>query len=223
MAVSQVADNKFRALDFGSGTGNVTGKLLDLGFEVTAVDLSSEMSKILKLKFKKDVEIGKLHLLSFNIDEVQVEGSFDFVSCYSVIHHLPNYLGTVRKLARLIRKGGILYFDHEPAPLFTQRNPDCFLNHAISFAHYFTEGLLDRLYFWSFNVPKFDYSKADVHARNGELNYRRIVGMLRKKGFNIVDFRSYYSADSWFRLPLAPFHKIMTGPNTALLIAKKTM
>jgi 2-polyprenyl-3-methyl-5-hydroxy-6-metoxy-1,4-benzoquinol methylase len=41
-----------RALDFGSGTGNITGKLLELGYTVTAVDISSEMCRILEKKFK---------------------------------------------------------------------------------------------------------------------------------------------------------------------------
>jgi len=222
IAVSQVEDNRFRALDFGSGTGNVTGKLLDLGFKVTAVDLSREMSKILKLKYEKDVENGKLNILNFNIDKVQMEGNFDFVACYSVIHHLPHYFETIRKLARLTRKGGILYVDHEPAPLFAERNPRCILNRAVNYVHCFTKDLLNCLHFWSVNIPKLDYSKADVRSKRGDLDYERIMDVLRKEGLSIVEFYSYYLADSWFRLPTAPFHKIVAGPNVTLLIAKKT-
>ncbi|MGA2683082.1 MAG: methyltransferase domain-containing protein [Candidatus Bathyarchaeia archaeon] len=221
-AVSQVEGNRFRALDFGSGTGNVTGKLLDLGFEVTAIDLSPEMNKILKLKYSKDVVTRKLQILNLNIDKVQMEGDFDFVACFSVLHHLPDYIGTLRKLARLIRKGGVFYLDFEPAPLFPERNPRFILNRAVKFSHYFTRSLLNRLYFWSVNLPKLDYSKADVYADSGDLDYELIINVLREEGLRIVKFYSYFFADSWFRLPTAPFYKVVSVPDKTLLIAKKT-
>ena len=36
------------ALDFGAGTGNITNKLLNLGYSVHAVDISKNMCKILR-------------------------------------------------------------------------------------------------------------------------------------------------------------------------------
>ena len=47
-----VSDNQKKALDFGSGTGNLTGKLLSLGHKVTAIDISAEMCAILKNRYK---------------------------------------------------------------------------------------------------------------------------------------------------------------------------
>jgi SAM-dependent methyltransferase len=222
IAVSQVEDNRYRALDFGSGTGNVTGKLLNLGFEVTAVDLSPEMNEVLKQKYAKDVATGKLHILNLNIDKVQMEGDFDFISCFSVLHHLPDHIRTIRKLTSLTKKGGILYFDHEPAPISSEKNPHRIVYRAVSFIHYITKDGLNRLYFCGVDVPKLDYSKADVFADLGDLDYEHIINTLREEGFNIVEFYSYYRADSWFRVPTASLYKVIAGPDVTLLIAKKT-
>jgi 2-polyprenyl-3-methyl-5-hydroxy-6-metoxy-1,4-benzoquinol methylase len=54
-----VADNRVRAkkaLDVGAGTGNLTGKLLQMGYEVTAIDISAEMCKILESKYTNYLE-----------------------------------------------------------------------------------------------------------------------------------------------------------------------
>ena len=43
-----VTDNQKNALDIGAGSGNLTGKLLLMGYNVTAVDISAEMCAILQ-------------------------------------------------------------------------------------------------------------------------------------------------------------------------------
>ena len=89
-----VTDNHKKALDFGAGTGNLTGKLLSLGYNVTAIDISAEMCAILKNKFKKDIADKKLIVINSPIERVDFEAvEFDLIACYSVIHHLPDYAG----------------------------------------------------------------------------------------------------------------------------------
>ena len=48
-----VSENHKVALDFGAGTGNLTGKLLQMGYTVTAVDISAEMCVILQEKIRR--------------------------------------------------------------------------------------------------------------------------------------------------------------------------
>jgi SAM-dependent methyltransferase len=97
-----------RALDFGCGSGNVTARLLELGMDVTAADLSPE--------FLQDVErrygVPTLRLNGRDLAGVP-DGSFDLVAAYSVLHHIPDYLAAVRELARVTAPGGIVYLDHE--------------------------------------------------------------------------------------------------------------
>ena len=55
-----IADNKKEALDFGAGTGNLTGKLLRMDYKVTAVDISAEMCAVLKKRFQVFFGIWKI-------------------------------------------------------------------------------------------------------------------------------------------------------------------
>jgi SAM-dependent methyltransferase len=41
------------------------------------------------------------------------DGSFDLVTAYSVLHHVPDYLGILDELVRVLRPGGVLHLDHE--------------------------------------------------------------------------------------------------------------
>lgn len=35
------------------------------------------------------------------------------VATYSVLHHIPDYLGVIKELIRVTKPGGIIYIDHE--------------------------------------------------------------------------------------------------------------
>jgi len=69
--------------EFGAGTGNLTGRLLARGIDVTAVEPSPEMREILIDKIK-DVNVQDGHFLSF-----EAEGTNSFVSTYA-FHHLTD-------------------------------------------------------------------------------------------------------------------------------------
>jgi SAM-dependent methyltransferase len=97
-----------RALDFGCGSGNLTGHLVELGMEVTAADLSPEFLDTVERRFGVDT----LRLNGRDLSGVP-DGSYDLVAAYSVLHHIPDYLAAVRELARVTAPGGIVYIDHE--------------------------------------------------------------------------------------------------------------
>ena len=82
--------NQKKALDFGAGTGNLTGKLLHLDYQVTAIDISAEMCTILKKKYKTYLDTKKLIVINSPIEDVKFDKEeFDLITCYSVLHHLP--------------------------------------------------------------------------------------------------------------------------------------
>ena len=117
-----VADNRVhtkRALDFGAGTGNLTVKLLQMGYEVTAIDLSAEMCKILEKKCRHYLEAKKLVVLNSPIEDVSFDrDEYDLITCYSVLHHLPDYVDVIQRLCGLLKKGGVMYLDHEISPFY---------------------------------------------------------------------------------------------------------
>lgn len=114
-AVRHVATDSRRALDFGAGTGNLTAKLLGLGFEVCAADVSAGMLDVLARQLRRAVEESRLRtqVLTGEFPLPFRDGEFAFVGTYSVLHHVPDYLAAVRELTRVLAPGGVLFVDHE--------------------------------------------------------------------------------------------------------------
>src|SRR5262245_29528829 len=82
------------ALDFGSGTGNLTSKLLQLGAHVFAADLSPGMLQRIDDQHRDEWCYGRLRtiLLDGTLPLPFPAGHFGFVAAYSVLHHVPDYL-----------------------------------------------------------------------------------------------------------------------------------
>lgn len=107
------AGGRVRALDVGAGTGNLTRHLLDEGCGVTALDLSGDMLQVLQRNLapaepdRLRTVVGSASRLPFD------DGCYDFVGCYSVLHHVLDYIGVVREMTRVLKPGGVLFIDHE--------------------------------------------------------------------------------------------------------------
>lgn len=214
---AQVDNQSFKALDFGAGTGNITQKLLSIGYTVTAIDISPDMCEKLIKKEQHMVELNRLKVLNVNLDKTDLTEQFDLVTGYSVIHHLPNYLKTLEKLANLVKPGGIFYFDHE-AP--QQTISPGIVDNFILKLYYFTEKKTNAAYMklHRIKLPSINYSLADVHT---QLDWQSITQMLRQKGFT-VEIQPHYVNDSRFNTPLSYLRKKILKANSAMLIAKKT-
>lgn len=92
-----VTDNQKSALDVGAGTGNLTGKLLQMGYKVTAIDISPEMCTNLQRKYNAYLKNNKLTIINSPIENLTYDaGKFDLITCYSVLHHLPDYITALR-------------------------------------------------------------------------------------------------------------------------------
>lgn len=100
-----------RVLDFGAGTGNLTMKFLARGCHVTAADVSDRSLHMLQQKAGQSGALSTTVLHGRDIP--YPEETFDVVACYSVLHHVPDYLQAVREMSRVLRCGGYLYIDHE--------------------------------------------------------------------------------------------------------------
>lgn len=105
------------AYDVGCGTGNLVLKLLNMGYEVQAVDISEEMLNVLRGKIDDQNQDninfhngGADEFLNKNIESPSV------ISFSSVLHHLPDYYETLDKAFEKLKPGGLLYVVHEPLP-----------------------------------------------------------------------------------------------------------
>jgi SAM-dependent methyltransferase len=91
-------------VEIGPGTGQATGRLLDLGASVTAVELSAEFAALLEEKFAGrafSVVVGPYE------DVALRPASFDIVAAATSFHWVPAEAG-LRRSAELLRPGGCL-------------------------------------------------------------------------------------------------------------------
>jgi 2-polyprenyl-3-methyl-5-hydroxy-6-metoxy-1,4-benzoquinol methylase len=215
----QIQSDDLSALDFGAGTGNVTEKLLTLGFHVVAVDLSEEMLAVLRMKNKQSLDSGRLKTLALNIDGATIKEQFDMVTSYSVLHHLPDYLRSLKELLRLVKLGGICYIDHERVPKEYVGSRNGLVKKIINFSYWLINfKFLLRLYNFGVKLPTLDHSKADVHE---ELDYPAIFQLFRREGFEIVSFAPYYANLTPFSTPLNILHHFVEKANYVLIIARR--
>lgn len=112
------------ALDFGSGTGNVTRHLLAAGCAVIAADVSARSLDLLRARYGPQGHVRTLMIGDAAPGVVLREGPFDIVCAYSVLHHVPDYIAAVRELVGALRFGGVLYIDHEASPSYWRGDPE---------------------------------------------------------------------------------------------------
>jgi ubiquinone/menaquinone biosynthesis C-methylase UbiE len=219
-----VADNQRKALDFGAGTGNLTGKLLSMGYHVTAIDISAEMCAILRKKYKTYLEAKKLVVINSPMEDVSFDGGeFDLITCYSVLHHLPDYVAAVRRLSVFLKRGGVMYLDHEASPFYWKDEPDNIAN-LVKHVYFHSNPLLNAFYFEiiGMNVPSLDYTLSDYwHKKEHALDHEKIECVFEEKGFDFFTRVDYHLKGSWILNPIFPIYKRICKPEMSFWVAKK--
>lgn len=112
-ALSLICNNSSptTALDVGTGSGNLSRHLLDLGLNVTAADVSQGFLDLVEHRFLGK-SITTLKLNGRDLSNIP-SSSFDVVAVYSVLHHIPDYIAAIKEMARVCSIGGIIFIDHE--------------------------------------------------------------------------------------------------------------
>ncbi len=103
-----------RLLDLGTGSGLVPRcamGLFDLRF---GIDLSPRILALNRPAFD-GAAAADVDRLPFP------DGSFDVVTGFAVLHHLPTFEGLAGELARVLGRGGVFYSDHDMDEGFFRR------------------------------------------------------------------------------------------------------
>lgn len=108
-----------RVLEVGAGHGGYTEPVLAAGHEVVAVEMSAASLAELTRRFGSNDRFTGVHDLDGSL--AGVTGDFDVVLAVSVLHHVPDYLGYLGELTRLLRPGGSLLSLQDP--LYYPRRP----------------------------------------------------------------------------------------------------
>jgi len=215
--------DKKSALDVGAGTGNLTGKLLQLGYDVTAVDISAEMGNILKKKYSAYLG-NSLTVINSPVEELDFErGRFDLVTSYSVLHHLPDYIGALQTLVELLKKGGVIYIDHEASP-FYWTNEHSMMAGIIKGLYLHSNPVINSLYFQvtGLRVPMIDYTLSDYwFKKDHALNHKDIETVFKRAHFTYYKRIDYYQNATWIPNPLFYPYRLVCKPEMSYWIAKK--
>ena len=219
-----VVDNQKKVLDFGAGTGNLTGKLLKMGYIVTAVDISAEMCRILKKKYKNYFEDKKLIVINSPIEDVSFDrGEFDLITCYSVLHHLPEYVDAIQRLSVFLKKGGVMYLDHEGSP-FYWKSESRILANLVKSIYFHSNPLINILYFQilGISIPSLDYTLSDYwHKKEHPLDHRKIAYTFENENFDFFTRTDYHLNGTWVLNPIFYLYKCLCKPEMSFWIAKK--
>ena len=223
-ASSLITDNRKKALDVGAGTGNLTDRLLSMGYTVTAVDISAEMSAILRRKNRRFIESGKLTVINSPIEEARFPtAEFDLITGYSVLHHLPDYAGAIRVLSLWLKKTGVMYFDHEPSPYYWEKESSALANFVKdTYSH--LNPAINSLHFRIIGVkfPSLDYTFSDYwHKKEHPLDHGKIKGVFIEENFEFFRRLDYHLKGTWIFNPLFPIYKHVCSPEMSCWIARK--
>lgn len=97
-----------KVLDLGCGTGALTLRLAESGYEVTGVDISAQMLDQLARRSKKlNVRLVEADIFSLPFNEA----SFDAAVSRWVLPHFSDWSAAVRQVSRVLKSGGVFIFD----------------------------------------------------------------------------------------------------------------
>lgn len=128
-----------RILEVGAGHGTFTEHLLDLGAEVTVTEISKPSVDVLSRRFRHTANVSVVH----DPDGEGIFGlpaGFDLILCISVLHHIPDYAGFIRRLTPLLRPGGALAAYQDPDWYPRRRPLDNAADRGAYFAWRLTKG-----------------------------------------------------------------------------------
>jgi ubiquinone/menaquinone biosynthesis C-methylase UbiE len=208
-AVDAVRTEGRRALDFGTGSGNLTRHLVELGMTVTAADVSSNFLSLIKDLYPGP-EVTAFKLNGKNL-EGMADNSFDLIATYSVLHHVPDYLSAVAEFGRVCAPGGIVIIDHERPEYFWSSRPeyDQFVRAAkifdvrkyLRWENYY--GKIRRMLL----DPKYA-PEGDIHVwPDDHIEWSKIQTLLENVGFDVVLTEDYLLNDGSYRPEIYESHK----------------
>lgn len=100
-----------RVLDAGCGTGVGTEYIAHLNpeAEVTAIDLSDRAIEVARERCQRSGASNATFQPLSIYDVDQLPGSFDWINCVGVLHHMPDPIKGLQKLASKLAPGGIIH------------------------------------------------------------------------------------------------------------------
>jgi len=99
-----------RVLDLGCGYGGISVAVALAGASVIGVDFADHRLQGARIRAEEDCEGCEVRFVQSSGERLSfAENSFDIVVCNDVLEHVQNHANTLAEIARVLRKGGVLY------------------------------------------------------------------------------------------------------------------
>jgi tRNA (cmo5U34)-methyltransferase len=100
-------NNRMRALEYGAGTGLLSFILKDKFSEITLMDSSPEMIRVVKEKIESG-KVMNIRTLYIDLEKEDFRGEYDIIYNQMVMHHISNIERLFDKFYKLLKPGGYL-------------------------------------------------------------------------------------------------------------------
>jgi SAM-dependent methyltransferase len=164
-----------RALDLGAGEGTDSIRLVKLGYEVDAVEISTvAVNKIRRFAAEEE---AKVDVAVADIRAYELTGQYDVIICNGVLHYIEDKQQVVQRMQEATRPGGInavsLWSTYSPVP-------DCHKTVPVFCDD--ENGIVTRLYSkWQTDFLYFEHCKPETsHSGSPEHCHSHIKLIARK-------------------------------------------
>lgn len=214
-----------KAIDFGCGAGNLTKHLTSHGLEIIACDVSQGFLDLVSSRdYETYVEVVKLNGKDLsNIPDASV----DMIAAYSVLHHVPDYLLILKEFLRVLKKGGVIYIDHETSDEYWSKKNDYIdfeleikkKSHTESRKYFELNNYIDWIIRKFFN--KRYRREGDIHVfKDDHIEWPKITNLLVENGGQILFEKDYLLFKRNYNVTVYNKYKNKIS-DMHLLIAKK--
>ena len=221
-------EKSLKALDVGCGSGNLTRHLIDLGVHTVSADVSEGFLRLVEERFSSTGLCETLKLNGKDLANIK-DQAFDIAAAYSVLHHVPDYLHSVREMCRVLKPGGVIYVDHEANETYYNKPPEYaeFLRLAVPKTAVLKK-YLPLLFSFGFYIrfirkrldPRYQ-KEGDIHVwPDDHIEWDKIEQLLVSQGFEVVVRRAYLACKSSYRRNVYEQYKNRCN-DTAMLLARK--
>lgn len=195
-------------LDLGCGTGNLTIKEAMIFDHVIGLDISREMIRVLKTKVNRTLE-DKLDYVIADCENLPFRNNvFDFISMYSVLHHLPSIYIALKEIYRVLRIRGVMFISHEPNAKERRIIADVLNRFLVKIKVIAKLSSRDPFVRYAFQLlGSLNYTNADAQASRG-FHPTIIKEMMHRIGFSCITIDFHYLLFSELSILPSPLNQV---------------
>ncbi len=97
-------NSSMEIMDFGSGTGLLLEKIAPFVKKITAIDMSTSMTK--KLHAKRDLLPCELEILEVDLSKTKLDQTFDAIISSMTLHHIEDIKELLHDFYKMLKSGG---------------------------------------------------------------------------------------------------------------------